>query len=129
MSKQRPALTDKSQQELREFQFKRLLVGLLSLSCLIIAGLIYATSPAAAQSPALAICVRVGLVLGAIWLALPQLRPVLDRLPLVFVAVVLVMMIIIAARPNLFRIVGSLVVIVGALMGISKWITRMTRKS
>ena len=120
-------MAQQSHSELREFQTKRLIVGLLALLFLCIAGMIFAVSQST-QSAALAICLRVGLVLGASWLALPQLRPIMDRLPVIMLGVFLAMMIVVAARPNLFRIVGSIVVIVGALMGISKWIQRMTRK-
>jgi hypothetical protein len=110
---------------LRSFQFKRAIIGGISLACLLMAGLLYAASPDL-NNILLATTARIGVVLFAIWLALPQLRGIMSKLPAVLPIVALALVILCAARPNLFRIVGSLIVITTALLGISNWIKRFT---
>jgi len=105
------------------FEFKRAIVGALALACVLLAGLIYAASPDW-NNVLLASAIRVGIVLFATWLALPQLREILAKLPDVLPVILLPLMILCAARPNLFRIIGSLIVVATALVAISKWIKK-----
>ena len=114
-----------SQEGIWSFELKRAIVGGLSLACLLFAGLTYVASPDI-NNVLLAGSLRIGVVLFAIWLALPQLRGILTRVPAVLPVLALVLIILCAARPNLFRIVGSLIVVVTALLAISKWIGRFT---
>jgi len=109
------------------FELKRAIVGGLSLACLLMAGLIYAASPDL-NNVVLASSLRIGVVLFAIWLALPQLRGILSKLPDFLPILAVVLIVLCAARPNLFRFVGSLIVVGTALMGISTWIRRITGK-
>ena len=109
-------------------EFKRAVVGGLSLGCLLLALLVYLASPDL-NNVILATSLRIGLVLFAIWLALPQLRGVIARLPDILPVAALVLIVLCAARPNLFRFVGSLIVIGTALVAISKWIRSVTGKA
>jgi len=120
-------MAEEISEELREFQLKRKIIGALALGCLIFAAVIFAATQST-QVASLAICLRLGLVLGACWLALPQLRPILDRLPLLMLGMLLIVAAFLSARPNAFRIIGSLVVVIGVLLAISKWIKRFTGK-
>jgi len=128
MAPTQQSAAEEEAQALREFKIKRLIVGILSLLCLVMAGVSYSMAP---DSPGafVAVCSRLGITLGAMWLALPELRPFFDKLPLIALAILLPAIWIVSARPNLFRVVGSLCVVIGALIGISKWIKRMTGKS
>lgn len=110
------------------FELKTSIVGGLSLACLLLAGLTYVASPDL-NNVILASSLRIGVVLFAIWLALPQLRGVLGKLPDFLPVALLALVVLCAARPNLFRIIGSLLVVGTALVGISKWIRRMTEKN
>ena len=110
------------------FEVKRAIVGGLSMACFLLAGLMYAASPTL-NNVLLASAMRIGVVLFAIWLAMPQLRGILAKVPAVIPVVALVLVMFCAARPNLFRIVGSIVVVGTALIGISNWIKRTTDRN
>lgn len=112
---------------LASFEFKRAIVGGLSMFCLLLAGAIYFASPDL-NNVLLATAVRIGIVLLAIWLAMPQLKGLLAKLPEVMPVVLLVLVVLCAARPSLFRLIGSLVIVASALLAISKWIKRLTQK-
>ncbi|QEG23061.1 hypothetical protein [Mariniblastus fucicola] len=109
------------------FEFKRAIVGGLSMTCLLLAGLLYVASPDI-NNVLLAGSLRIGVVLFAIWLALPQLRGILAKVPSVLPVIALVLIVLCAARPNLFRVVGSLVVVLSALLAISNWIKKFSPK-
>jgi len=111
---------------IRTFNIKRGIIGGISLACLLLAGLLYVASPDP-NNVVLATTLRVGIVLFAIWLAMPQMRDVLAKLPAVLPIASLVLVLLCAARPNLFRLVGSLIVIATALFGISKWIKTVSK--
>ena len=107
------------------FEFKRGIVGGLSLCCLLLALAIYLPSRDL-NDVVLASALRIGTVLFAIWLALPQLRGIMSKLPDYLPVAALVLVVLCAARPKIFSVVGSLVVVGTALIGISKWIRNMT---
>lgn len=117
---------DRSQTD-RSFEVKRMIVGSIALCSLLLAGLIYAASPDL-NNALLAASARIGIVMFAVWLALPQLRGILDRLPAVLPAVALASVALCAARPKLFQIIGSLIVVASALIAISNCIAKMTKK-
>jgi len=74
-----------------------------------------------AANPAItALLIRVGSVLGVVWLAFPQLKTVGQRLPVVILCCLLGGLILMAARPNLFKIAAALIVLLGALSLIAK---------
>jgi hypothetical protein len=115
------------QPEDKAFEFKRAIVGGCALACLFFAGLAYVASPDL-NNVLLAMAIRVGIVLFVSWLAMPQLRTVLEKLPAILPGMLLLMIVLLAARPNVFKIVGSLIVVTTALMAISNWIKKVTRK-
>ena len=110
------------------FEFKRAVVGGLSIAFLLLAILVYLVS-ADLNNVILAASLRIGVVLFATWLALPQLRGIISKLPDILPVAALVLIVLCAARPNLFRFVGSLIVIGTALVAISKWIREVTGKA
>ena len=80
---------------------------------------LYAFFPAA--NPAVtAVLIRVGSVLGVVWLAFPQLKSVGQRVPVVIVCSLLGGLVLMAARPNLFKIAATLVVLLVALSLVAK---------
>jgi hypothetical protein len=107
------------------FEFKRAIVGGLSLACFLLAGLIYVANPDW-NNVLLAGAIRIGVVLFATWLALPQLRSLLAKVPNIVPPIALVLMMFCAARPNLSRIVGSLAVVTIALLAISNWLNKIS---
>jgi len=107
------------------FEFKRAVVGGVSLACFLVAGLIYVTGQSI-NSVLFAAAIRIGIVLLACWLAMPQLRGLLAKVSGYLPVVALLLVAVCAANPNLFRVVGSLIVIGGGLMAVSKWIKSVT---
>ena len=110
------------------FEHKRAALGVCALLCFLLALAIYVIAPEN-RGVLLAGSIRVGIVLTATWLALPQLRGMLAKLPAMIPAVALLLIIVCAARPNLFRIIGTLVVVGGGLTTVSKWIQTLSPKS
>jgi hypothetical protein len=57
-------------------------LGIIAAFLLLIGGVTAVSGPAGSSAAGFAGgCIRVGLVLGAVWLALPQIRALLTRLP------------------------------------------------
>lgn len=83
---------------------QRTMLGILSLLLIVAAGVIYLYAPAGSNDFFVGIPLRVGLVLGALWLAHPHL----DVLPKVLLGFVVVLMLVIAvfARSKGLIIVG-----------------------
>lgn len=78
-------------------------------------------------NPALtAILIRVGTVLAVIWLAFPQLKSLGSRLPTFAVAGALATLILMAARPNLFKIGAAVAVVLVILSLLSKVLRKPT---
>jgi len=113
--------------KLWSFELKRAIIGGLALACLLLAGLIYVASPDV-NNVLLASSLRIGVVLFAIWLALPQLRGLLAKVPEFLPVFALVLVVLCAVRPKVFSIVGSLIVVATALFAISNWIRSVTGK-
>ena len=111
--------------DMLSFEAKRAIVGGLSLTCLLLAGFIYLTT-SDWNNVMFAGAVRIGVVLFATWLALPQLRGIMSKVPSVLPVVALVLIVFCAARPKLFLIVGSLIGVATVLFGISNWLKRMS---
>lgn len=122
-----PQNQEQSESNLMSFELKRAIVGGLSLACFLMVGLTYVASPDF-NNVVLASSLRIGVVLFAMWLALPQLRGIISKLPDFLPILALVLLVLCAARPKVFTVVGSLVVVGTALFGISTWIRRITGK-
>ncbi len=100
-------------------QAQRVVLGAVAVIMLLAGVALYAFFPAA--NPALtAILIRVGTVLGVVWLAFPQLRTVGKRVPVVIVCGLLGGLVLMAARPNLFKVAAALIVLLVALSLIAK---------
>jgi predicted anti-sigma-YlaC factor YlaD len=83
--------------------WQRLVIGGLSLICLGLAAILLVFNPGSGTG-LIGLLVRIGLVLGTIWLAMPQLLK-LRPLQSATVWVVLLGLLLVAARsPNLFRV-------------------------
>ena len=91
---------------------------------MLLAGIVlYAFFPAAnpAANPAVtAILIRVGTVLGVVWLAFPQLKTVGQRVPVAIVCCLLGGLVLMAARPNFFKVAAALIVLLVALSLVAK---------
>ncbi len=110
------------------FATQRLILGVIAVVCLAYAAFCFFTDAAYLTSVTMAMSLRIGLLLGVVWLALPQLRPIQHRLPAIVLAAMLGLLVLLAARPNLFKVVGSLIVIITVLAGIAKWFKRFEQK-
>ncbi len=72
-------------------------------------------------SMAASICIRVGLMLGAIWLAFPQIIGIAKRFPPWLMATVAVTGLVIAARPRMILYLGPVVAAI-ALLQFVGWL-------
>lgn len=100
-------------------QSQRILLGVIAAIMLLSGIAMYAFFPAA--NPAVtAILIRVGTVLGVVWLAFPQLKTVGQRVPVVIVCCLLGGLVLMAARPNLFKVAAALIVLLVALSLVAK---------
>ena len=98
---------------------QRILLGAIAAIMLLAGIAMYAFFPAA--NPAVtAILIRVGTVLGVVWLAFPSLKTVGQKLPLAIVGGLLGALILMAARPNLFKVATALIVLLVALSLLAK---------
>ena len=88
--------------------WRRMTVGCLAVTCLLTGGANFLTDPEQSTGTT-GMLIRIGLVLGAIWLALPQLETLKSRLSVVALLIALLVLVIAASRPNIFRIVAGVV--------------------
>ncbi len=98
---------------------QRIILGAIAGSMLTAGIAMYALFPAA--NPAVtAILIRVGTVLGVVWLAFPQLKTVGQKVPVVIAGGLLVGLVLMAARPNLFKVAAALMVLLTLLSLLAK---------
>ena len=84
-------------------------VGILAIVLLLVGGVLYFFGPSNERYQEwIGGCIRVGAVLGALWLALPQLR----RLPNWMVPVIFAMCMVLALRPRLFVVAFVLALVI-----------------
>ena len=115
----------KSREEAEQIFFiQRTIVAAVSLICLAIAAFLFSSDPDWQKNVIMAVCLRVGVLLGVIWLAMPQLRLFSDRIPAMIMGAILLLIVLMATRPKVFTILGSLVVVITALAAISSWLKR-----
>ena len=89
--------------------FQRIITGILAAIFLIIGVFLYFTGGDTAQGPS-GILTRVGLMLGAIWLAWNEMEWLRQRASTVVVVSVVALLLIIAVRRQLFPIAAALLV-------------------
>jgi hypothetical protein len=104
------------------FDWRRLVVGILAAVFFCLAAAIYLFDIHSASGMQ-GILIRLGLVLAAIWLAMPQLGKLTMFQSVGAVAIVGVMILIAASRPNVFRIAGILLVVGLAINWALRWLT------
>ena len=102
---------------------QRIILGVVAGIMLLFGVVSYLLFPAA--NPAVtAILIRVGTVLGVIWLAFPQLKTMGQRLPVFMVGGLLGALVLMAARPNLFKVAAGLMVLLVSLSLLAKVIRK-----
>jgi hypothetical protein len=102
----------------------RILLGLIAAAFLICGTSLYVLQ-IEVNEIVVGLCIRVGALLTVICLAYPQLRVLKNKLPAVLVIGSMACLIIIAARPNLGRVVIALATISITLGGILKWLSKI----
>jgi len=83
--------------------WQRLVIGGLSIACLLSAALLVLFNPGTGAG-LMGMLVRIGLVLGTIWLAMPQLLKLRPMQSATVWAVVICLLLVAARSPNLFRV-------------------------
>ncbi len=102
----------------------RLLLGLIA-TALLICGASFYVLQVEVNELLHGLCIRVGALLTVICLAFPQLMVLKNKLPAALVIGVMSCLIIIAARPNLGRVVITLATFSITLGGILKWLSKI----
>jgi hypothetical protein len=105
---------------------RRILLGLISIVFLTAGIGVLSTNPDGNMLVLASACIRVGLVLGAVWLAYAQLEKIGQRVSPIGVVVALLCCIIVAARPKLL-VYFLPVLILLALLHIAGWFTKPAR--
>lgn len=107
---------------------RRHILGILAIG-LVAAGLslllLYETRE---NQAAAGFCIRVGLVLGAFWLAWPQLQVLLVRWPPWLLGCLALGGLVILAQPKLILYVGALLAIIAALQFFSRFLKPPARR-
>ena len=106
-------------------ELRRLILGIIAVVALMVGGMIYFTNPAASQGFA-GILVRLGLVLGAFWLAWPQLQTLGPSQSLPVVSLFGALLLVAVIRPRLFFLAFILVVVGLVLNWGLRWLSEMS---
>jgi hypothetical protein len=104
---------------------QRYALGAIALVSLIlgIAGVAYYGVDESQTSLIAGMCLRIGLVLGALWLALPQLKRLSGEAPPWVVGLVILCLLIVIARPRTIVVVGPILLVLAALALIG-WLVK-----
>ena len=78
----------------------RLLIGIIALGLLIAAGVLYSQGYAEKNVMVLSGCIRMGLVLGAVWLAYDQVHQIIRRTPPWVAGAIGICLLVIVVRPK-----------------------------
>lgn len=70
--------------------------------------------------------VRIGATLAVVALAMPQLNQLKKRLPAIAGGIALFALIIIATRPNIGKVLLTLLVVAVTILGAISWLSKMT---
>jgi hypothetical protein len=103
---------------------QRWLVGLLAIVLLVVGAGLLAGDPSRAYEQYAAGCLRAGVLLAVFWLALPQTRPLKNRLAL---AAVLVAAVIIVVRPRVLLVLFAPPVFFGGVGLLVLWLVLRPR--
>ncbi len=94
---------------------RRTLLGILALSFLSVAGGIFLRGSASDYTLVLSVCLRMGLVLGALWLAFDQVHDMIRRTPPWVMGGIALGMIVVVVRPRAILAVAPLLAGAAAL--------------
>lgn len=103
--------------------WQRLTIGLVAVGFLVIGGALHLAHPEGAAGY-VGILVRVGVLLSVIWLAMPQLEQLKTKISTLVLLVLLLSLILIAARPNLFRVAAGIFAVTLVANWALKWLGR-----
>ena len=104
---------------------RRVALGIIA-AILLISGVVFSIqAEGGGQSMLAGSCVRAGIMLGAIWLAWPQLQDLASKTPWWLVTSVLLVGLLVAARPNTARFAIPILLVVLAL----KWFGNVFRSA
>ena len=108
-----------------EIDYRRIALGVISI-CFIgvgVAAFIFGWN-----SPAFWVLMRSGLFMGALWLALPDLMDKDSKLNVPTILLGVVLIVVIATRPRLFMILGSIAIAAFMLQGVVRRFTAGLKK-
>jgi hypothetical protein len=105
--------------------WQRWVMGLLALGCLVVGGAMWVSGGGSAAGLH-GILIRLGCVLAAIWLAMPQLNKLSRAQSIAAFLIVLALAVVAASRPNLFRILALILFVGLAVNWGLRWISRLT---
>ncbi len=100
-------------------------LGAIALISLIlgIAGIAYYGVDDSQTSLVAGMCLRIGLVLGALWLAMPQFKRLSGTAPPWAIGIVILCLMIVIARPRTIVVLGPVLLVLGALVFIG-WLVK-----
>ena len=106
----------------------RTVTGILALILLLGGTFLYAYQPDA-DPFTIGMMIRIGALLGVIWLAYPQLEMLKGRLkgrvPAILIAAALICLAITAAKPSVGRVLITVVTIAVGVGGALKWMSKI----
>ncbi len=106
----------------------RIATGILALTALLGGAFLYLFQPDANLFVA-GMLIRIGAMLGVIWLAFPQLESLRGRMPAILITLGLICLAVAAARPSLARVFITVVTVAFGVGGMLKWMSRMANDS
>ena len=104
-------LSTDSRREQRAFFIKRSILGLVGFACLSVWVFFYFTQGFANIPAGVDVLCRIGLMLAVVWFALPTIAPMFRYGSSLIIGIVLVILVICAARPQIARIVITIAVV------------------
>ncbi len=102
----------------------RIAVGILAIILLVAGGVLYLLVPES-DPMTVGIMIRVGALLGVIWLAMPQLAAYQGRVPAMLIGLGLLCLAALAARRNLGVMLITLLTIGISVGGAMKWMSKV----
>jgi hypothetical protein len=71
--------------------------------------------------------VRIGALMGVIWLAFPELKKLQGRAPAYLVGVGALCLVVLVAKPNIGKVLVMIVTIAISVGGVLKWLSKLTQ--
>ena len=102
----------------------RIPTGILAVILLLSGAFLHFFQPDA-NPVAAAMMIRIGALLGVIWLAFPQLEALKGRLPSILIALVFICLAVAAAKPKLGALLATIVTIAISVGAALKWMSKV----